>query len=188
MQVFRLPVCSLTSYNIKAYNPCRLVQVNSNCRAKKVRCLCLCLHRWTGSHNVLQASRDPRTPHFLQGRMAHDWPSILLLIGGSNYHPAGELDLPVSPRVPNNLFARHLWGNERKKGLKIVFHWADVLDVFLQDIPVESLSGRSRTGQTSLALRQTLEIHNILFEVLSAGNTFNFLIRTREITVIIVTQ
>lgn len=114
VQQLSLSFCSFPGHGIKTYNPCGLVEINSNRRAKRDICYVfldsiepdLVLRSWpaeTPGLLIFSKATGPRTG-----------PSPCSFICGSNYHPTWELHLPVSPHVPNDLFAHHLWGNGKQ--------------------------------------------------------------------------
>lgn len=129
MQQFNLPVCPLPRYNIEAYNPRRLVEVNSNRGAIRDT---VDVFVYTIEPDLVTCSWPAQTPGLLifsEAARPRIRPPSCSFVGGSNYHPPRELHLPVSPHVPNNLFAHHLWRNEkkRKKMKTFLFYLPDIL-------------------------------------------------------------
>lgn len=142
LSVAVLSVCSsLTSlsacYNIKAYVPCRLVKVNSNSGAVR-DIVDVFVH--TIEPHLVTCSWPTHTPGLLIFSMAA-WSRISPLscsfIGGSNYHLPRVFHLPVSPHVPNDLFAHHLLRNGKRKKIKNTFP-PQISGNCMPDSPVES--------------------------------------------------
>lgn len=141
MQQLNPPLFSLISNSIKIHDPCRLVDKNTYCGAMWDIHYVLV---YTIKPELVTCSCPTQTPGLLifsEAAWARICPPSGSFIGDSDYHPPWVFHLPVSPHVPNHLFAQNLWRKQIKQDEKFIFfvllHWWLVCK-YLCDSPVES--------------------------------------------------
>lgn len=109
-------IWALTGYNIKVYDPRRLVDVHADRGTERdiVDIFMVAVKPY-----LVTASSPAYTPGmFVFSKAAHPRISspCCFVIGGSDCHPPRILNLPVSPSVPNALLAEYL---NKSKSIKI---------------------------------------------------------------------